>query len=219
MYDSNYFRKIIGENVNPNDYFETNNNINNTSSQIIDENTYMKNQNGFMQNQVPTQKKTQTPQPQINTQNQVNTQTKTNVQSQINTQSQVNTQSHANMQPRTNAESQANVQSRINPSAQVDTQSRTNIHQANHTIYDHYPEIYKIIMPMVEEAVKRHSGQNITPKLIEDITTEIFNALEVDNNINKNKVLYDLIKILVLNYFVNNFIMTSTIPNPYPEDL
>ena len=208
MYDSNYFRKIIGENVNPNDYFETNNNINNTSSQIIDENTYMKNQNGFMQNHVLTQKKTQTTQPQINTQNQVNTQIKTNAQSQINTQSQVNTQSHANMQPRTNAESQANVQSRVNPSAQVDTQSRTNIHQANHTVYDHYPEIYKIIMPMVEEAVKRHSGQNITPKLIEDITTEIFNALEVDNNINKNKVLYDLIKILVLNYFVNNFIMT-----------
>lgn len=219
MYDSNYFKKIIGENINPNDYFENNNNISNASSQIIDENTYMKNQNRFMPNQNFAQKEKQT-QPQTNMQKQANTQAQTNVRPQINTQSQVNTQSHTNIQPRTNTESQANVQSRINPSAQTDTQSRTNIHsQANHTIYDHYPEIYKIIMPMVEEAVKRHSGQNITPKLIEDITTEIFNALEVDNNINKNKVLYDLIKILVLNYFVNNFIMTSTIPNPYPEDL
>lgn len=74
-------------------------------------------------------------------------------------------------------------------------------------------------MPMVEEAVKRNRGKNITPKLIEDITTEIFNALEVEKNVDKNKILYDLIKILVLNYFVNNFIMTASIPNPYPEDL
>ena len=41
MYDSNYFRKIIGENVNPNDYFENSSNISNSSARIIDENTYM----------------------------------------------------------------------------------------------------------------------------------------------------------------------------------
>lgn len=213
MYDSNYLRKIIGENVNPNDYFENSSNISNSSSRIIDENTYMKNQSIFMQNQNQRQKEAQT-QSQTNTQNQAKMQSQINEQTKI-TRQQINTQEQNNIQVKSEQSKNISRDGMINVE---NLQSEKTI-QSNHTIYDHYPEIYKIIMPMVEEAVKRNSGQNITPKLIEDITTEIFNALEVDNNINKNKVLYDLIKILVLNYFVNNFIMTSTIPNPYPEDL
>lgn len=213
MYDSNYFRKIIGENVNPNDYFENSSNISNSSARIIDENTYMKNQSVFIQNQNPEHKEAQT-QSRTNTQNQAKIQSQINEQTNI-TRQQINTQEQNNIQVKNEQSKNISRAGMINAE---NLQSEKTI-QSNHTIYDHYPEIYKIIMPMVEEAVKRNSGQNITSKLIESITTEIFNALEVDNNINKNKVLYDLIKILVLNYFVNNFIMTSTIPNPYPEDL
>lgn len=213
MYDSNYFRKIIGENVNPNDYFENSSNISNSSARIIDENTYMKNQSVFIQNQNSGHKEEQT-QSRTNTQNQAKIQSQINEQTNI-TRQQINTQEQNNIQVKNEQSKNISRAGMINVE---NLQSEKTI-QSNHTIYDHYPEIYKIIMPMVEEAVKRNSGQNITSKLIEGITTEIFNALEVDNNINKNKVLYDLIKILVLNYFVNNFIMTSTIPNPYPEDL
>ena len=213
MYDSNYFRKIIGENVNPNDYFENSSNISNSSARIIDENTYTKNQSVFIQNQNPGHKEAQK-QSQTNTQNQAKIQSQISEQTNI-TRQQINTQEQNNIQVKNEQSKNISRAGMINAE---NLQSEKTI-QSNHTIYDHYPEIYKIIMPMVEEAVKRNSGQNITSKLIESITTEIFNALEVDNNINKNKVLYDLIKILVLNYFVNNFIMTSTIPNPYPEDL
>lgn len=38
MYDSNYFKKLIGEDINENDYFEQKNN-----KLVLDENTYQVN--------------------------------------------------------------------------------------------------------------------------------------------------------------------------------
>lgn len=136
MYDSNYFKKIIGENVDPNNYFERT-----TNSLIID-----------------------------------------------NDNTQVNS---------------------------ISTKNINNSVQANNM----YPDTYKIIMPMIEEAVKRRSGQNITEQFIQDVTNEVFTAIEVESNINKNKVLYDLIQILVINFLANNFSITQTTSiAPYPED-
>ena len=87
-----------------------------------------------------------------------------------------------------------------------------------------YPEIYKIIVPMIEELVSRNKHMSITQEVIETMVSEIYDYVEEDIISNKdnnttinndkeailvhvnpyrrkprNMLLFDLIKILLLN--------------------
>ena len=78
-------------------------------------------------------------------------------------------------------------------------------------IYKLYPEIYKIINPMIEVAINRNKDKGITNEILEKIVNEIYYAIEgyEGNNImlvSKNEessILYDLIKILLLDKVAN----------------
>lgn len=48
-----------------------------------------------------------------------------------------------------------------------------------------YPEIYKVVYPMVNKACSNNT-KPITPELVEDLTNEIYSAIEIDNEINLN---------------------------------
>ena len=49
-----------------------------------------------------------------------------------------------------------------------------------------YPEIYKIIYPMIKKACEENIIDIITPELINELTEEIYIAIETDNMINLN---------------------------------
>lgn len=44
-----------------------------------------------------------------------------------------------------------------------------------------YPEIYKVVYPMVNKACMTNS-RPVTPELIDELTDEIYSSLETDNN-------------------------------------
>lgn len=46
-----------------------------------------------------------------------------------------------------------------------------------------YPEIYRVVYPMVNKACTTNT-RPITPELIDELTDEIYSAVETDNNIN-----------------------------------
>ena len=51
----------------------------------------------------------------------------------------------------------------------------------NSSLEECYPEIYKIIYPMITKKCNTTQG-NITPDLIENMTNEIYEAIEANNN-------------------------------------
>lgn len=56
-----------------------------------------------------------------------------------------------------------------------------------------YPEIYKVVYPMVNKACSNNT-KPITPELVEDLTNEIYSAIEIDNEINLNINLTNKVK-------------------------
>ncbi len=79
-----------------------------------------------------------------------------------------------------------------------------------------YPETFKVINPIVELVVKNNIDKEINEELIKNMTDKIYYAVETDANTNEkenaikvnarphNSILYDLIKILLLNNIINN---------------
>lgn len=55
----------------------------------------------------------------------------------------------------------------------------------NDELEDCYPEIYKIIYPMISQRCSRVS-EPVTREMVETMTDEIFSAIEVNNEINVN---------------------------------
>lgn len=79
-----------------------------------------------------------------------------------------------------------------------------------------YPDIYRIIIPMIDVVIDKNKSKDIRIELIEEMAREIYNALVIDVDTNnkdlntnkneqmikqvkpKNIILLDLIKILIL---------------------
>lgn len=55
----------------------------------------------------------------------------------------------------------------------------------NEDLEDCYPEIYKIVYPMISQRCSRVS-EPITREMVENITDEIYSAIEINNEINVN---------------------------------
>lgn len=202
MYDNDYLEKILGEQYNMSDYFADtytdpvvkvidNESINNSISdnskliknnaELIEEND-TKSASNIKKNLKPTTKSEELPQEIEKTQNKKH---KTN-----------------------------------NSSSNIQEDSKN-----KYDIKSLYPQIYNAIEPIVELVVKNNSEKEINSDLIESLTNKIYYAIEVDKQpetiavsttpINedetiqastkpKNKLLHDLIKILLLNNIINN---------------
>lgn len=63
------------------------------------------------------------------------------------------------------------------------TNYRNNEYEQTNQLEDCYPEIYKIIYPMVSKACDTNT-RPVTPELIDELTDEIYSAIENDNTIN-----------------------------------
>lgn len=56
-------------------------------------------------------------------------------------------------------------------------------HQTNAKIENCYPEIYKVVYPMINKACSTNT-RPITQELIDELTNEIYSSIETDNEIN-----------------------------------
>ena len=100
----------------------------------------------------------------------------------------------------------------------------TNMITSSDNLENEYPEIYRIVYPMVQKISERNSGRRMTKQLLDDITDEIYENVEpsltevnvniqvregektVNNKTNekkevrqkRNPLLRDLIRILIL---------------------
>lgn len=63
-----------------------------------------------------------------------------------------------------------------------------------------YPEIYHILSPMIEKAIKIHQNNNFDKACLEEITNEVYTAIDDKKELQneKDNTLYDLIKILII---------------------
>lgn len=100
-----------------------------------------------------------------------------------------------------------------------------------------YPEIYRVINPMIENTINMYSDRNINNDILEEMTDRIYNSLENDEryletkntplkngdvinpnakeeNRNNNFLLKDLIKILLIKQILNNASKPHVPPRP-----
>ena len=65
---------------------------------------------------------------------------------------------------------------------------------------DIYPDLYKILHPMIRVVLEKHKDKPITINTIEEMSKEIYSAFVTDENSGKghNYILHDLIRILII---------------------
>ncbi len=65
---------------------------------------------------------------------------------------------------------------------------------------DIYPDLYKILHPMIRVVLEKYKGKPITISTIEEMSKEIYSAFVTDENSGKshNYILHDLIRILII---------------------
>lgn len=217
MYDSEYFRKVIGNNYNANDLYTTYNENNGAKIYSVDTPVSTNTINEV----VPTS--------QLN--NVVSTQaySTNNIESTIPTQSYSvnNVPEPASTQPmssqiyNTNTVSQATSAQTYNTNT-ISEPTAAQTYNENNKI--RYPEIYNVLNPMVDTILKEKQNIEYTEATIDTMSTEIYNALEVDvnpqktstevnstfNNVvavnsrPKNYLLHDLIKIMLIDKIEKN---------------
>ena len=64
-------------------------------------------------------------------------------------------------------------------------QNYSNLNNSNDELNKYYPEIYKIVYPMVMKVCNSNRGE-VTKELLENLTDEIYYAIEDNNEINVN---------------------------------
>ena len=107
-----------------------------------------------------------------------------------------------------------------------------------------YPDIYNILMPMVEKTISENVSQDVTEEVVEAMSLKIYNAIEDDMVVKKsmdmsenkvkavavnsnsiartehirpkNRTLQDLIKILIINSILNSRIHKPCRPGGRP---
>lgn len=100
----------------------------------------------------------------------------------------------ANMQTQTNMSSQMNMPGQMNMQNQTNFQSsmigntEQNMEESEEIlrIQRMYPDIYCLLMPMVNKIVEENNDREITDNLIESMTMEIYNNIE-DDMINSSR--------------------------------
>lgn len=219
MYDSEYFRKVIGSNYNPNELYNTtydNNegvNIRTIDAPLTQNTSFVNNtqmqttHNTNFLNNTPVQTMSNEALANLynNGEKEVFTEQYNNVNAEPvsqGTYNNVNTKPIL-QEPYTNVSTE--------PVLQQETYS---VNSNNNKLI--YPDIYNVINPMVDTVLKNRQNIEYNEATINAMSTEIYNALEVDVNpqktaetntfnntiqVNarpKNYLLHDLIKIMLI---------------------
>ena len=84
-------------------------------------------------------------------------------------------------------------------------------HQKNEELENLYPEIYKIVYPMIRKVCMSNNEAPLTREIIENMVDEIYLSVEYEKVENmekdrkfKNRDLRDLIKILIIRELLKN---------------
>ena len=120
----------------------------------------------------------------MNTSNMINSrqmsmQTQTNMSSQMNMPNQP---SMSNMTNQSNMSNQTSFQSSMRENTEQNMEESEEILR----IQKMYPDIYCLLMPMVNKIVEENNDREITDNLIESMTMEIYNNIE-DDMINSSR--------------------------------
>ena len=120
----------------------------------------------------------------MNTSNMINSrqmsmQTQTNMLSQMN---MANQPSMSNMTKQSNMSNQTSFQSSMRENTEQNMEESEEILR----IQKMYPDIYCLLMPMVNKIVEENNDREITDNLIESMTMEIYNNIE-DDMINSSR--------------------------------
>lgn len=206
MYDSEYFRKVIGDNYNPNDLYSNTTYNNSTDAKIYEVNSKVAfdNSPNLNNEQIIANN------PNINS-----TPTVTNITPNTNpvsSQPVNNISSYETYNVNANPESQIAYNVNIEPAPQIAYNVNT-----NPTSEIHYPDIYNVLNPMIDKVLETNKNIEYNEATINAMSTEIYNALETDSNpqkttnvaspfnnviqVNakpKNYLLHDLIKIMLI---------------------
>ena len=111
--------------------------------------------------------------------NPANMQTQTNMSSQMN---MLNQPSMSNMTNQSNMSNQTSFQSSMRENIEQNMEESEEILR----IQRMYPDIYCLLMPMVNKIVEENNDREITDNLIESMTMEIYNNIE-DDMINSSR--------------------------------
>lgn len=111
--------------------------------------------------------------------NPANMQTQTNMSSQMNMPNQP---SMSNMTNQSNMSNQTSFQSSMRENTEQNMEESEEILR----IQRMYPDIYCLLMPMVNKIVEKNNDREITDNLIESMTMEIYNNIE-DDMINSSR--------------------------------
>lgn len=200
MYDSEYFKKVIGNNYNSKEIYNTpkNDNENNIFPVNVDNPKTRYEANGNISyNNSPYpedynisnyQNSNTYPKEYQETQN-----TNAQYQTTQNTNAQYQTTQNADAQYQTiqNTNAQYQEAQNINAPYQEAQDINTEYQQSQNTnaIYQEiantsteYPEIYNIVEPMVEELLSKNQDMEFTNGVVDTMAMEIYNALESDTN-------------------------------------
>lgn len=187
MYDSEYFRKVIGNNYNPNELYNNTTYDNNERANIYSVDT----QSVFLN-------------PNVN-----NNDTMQVFANSASAPSLENYNVNNNNIYNTNAQN-------VEPSTYNTTAMNSDNNICNTSTKIQYPDIYNVINPMVDTVLKNRQNIEYNEVTINAMSTEIYNALEVDVNSQKtnetdsfsnsvqvnarpkNHLLHDLIKIMLI---------------------
>ena len=236
MYDNNYFKEVMGKQYKEDDLFENTYNKKNRDYVIITPNNNFKSTNNIIsQNKIAKQNDIAS-QTEIARQNETVDYANLDNKNRENTIEQTaNKVERKIIEPIKEAENEIkepiiNIENTIEkPIKEVESKieepikkAENKVNEVGHEItkvssnikndiYKLYPEIYKIINPMIEVAINRNKDKGITNEILEKIVNEIYYAIEgyEGNNImlvSKNEessILYDLVKILLLDKVAN----------------
>ena len=229
MYDNEYFKEIMGNQYKESDLYANTYNKNNHNFVVLDPNdrvpSYEKINFGDLNSQLDDDdektlmannrlnqkyalKSKNAGEPNINLENKI--MSRLNDNSNINNAELVNTKQEETKDVAKNIgnEVKANFKKAENDIKEVEDKIKDDVSTASIDIkrdFDkYYPEIYRIINPMIETALSKN--ENITNDVLEKIVSEIYYAIDgydgnksilVSKNQN-NSILYDLIKIVLL---------------------
>lgn len=229
MYDNEYFKEIMGNQYKESDLYANTYNKNNHNFVVLDPNdrvpSYEKINFGDLNSQLDDDdektlmannrlnqkyalKSKNAGEPNINLENKIISRIKDN--SNINSADLVNSKQEETKDVAKNIgnEVKANFKKAENDIKEVEDKIKDDVSTASIDIkrdFDkYYPEIYRIINPMIETALSKN--ENITNDVLEKIVSEIYYAIDgydgnksilVSKNQN-NSILYDLIKIVLL---------------------
>ena len=120
--------------------------------------------------------------------NPANMQTQTNMSNQMNMTNQSTMPGQMNMQNQGATSSRINMQNQTSFQSSMRENTEQNMEESEEIlrIQRMYPDIYCLLMPMVNKIVEENNDREITDNLIESMTMEIYNNIE-DDMINSSR--------------------------------